>query len=79
MDLSGWNVEIVQVVTESGETVTDFDDDTFAESDEIFYKVVSPDGEEFYRYIYGPYDNEADVIDGIHSEIDFYEELASAS
>lgn len=74
----GWSIEIIEIVTEDGETIAgNPTDEEFQESDEIFYSVESPDGEKFYRYIYGPYDSEDDVISAIEDEANFYEELAS--
>lgn len=73
-----WHIEIIEVITESGETISGTpDSEVFQEADEIFYSVETPDGEKHYRYIYGPYDSEDDVRSAITDEIDYYESLVT--
>jgi hypothetical protein len=49
-------------------------EDHIEEADTVFYSATSlDDGEEYYRWLGGPFSNIADVQDAISDELDFYE------
>lgn len=80
-DLDGrtFQYEIIEVHTEDGETVTGSEiEDSVEDADRIFYKVTGPDGEEFHRWLAGPFEDIDGIADAIGDEIGSYEDLFSS-
>ncbi len=73
----GWEIDVIEVITEEGEALQgSVSDDDMTHADEIFYSVKLPNGETYYRYLYGPFQSVDDLESAITDETDFYEELA---
>lgn len=66
--------DVVEISTFDGDTFTGPDiEEHIHEADQVFYKVTSNDGEDFYRWLGGPFENMDSVHEAIVDETDAYE------
>lgn len=72
-----YDISILSVTTFDGESYSDADaEDHLEESDQVFYSITFGAGEEFYRWLAGPWESIEDVEAAIEEEQSHYEELA---
>jgi hypothetical protein len=80
-DIGGnaFRYEVIEIHTFDGKEYTDEVEDHIMEADRIFYVVVAGNGEEYHRWIAGPYETAEDVEAAIEDETDAYEGSSASS
>ena len=81
-DLNGrtFHFEIVTIYGEDGSEITgpdleDDEDENAQQADRVIYVVTDPNGEEFHRWLSGPFESIGDIEAAIVDEIDTYESV----
>jgi hypothetical protein len=80
-DLDGrsFHYEILEIHTIHGDTYTGSEmEDHLEDSDRIFYSVTAPDGQEFHRWLGGPYEDFDQLVEAIEDETGGYDEAEAA-
>lgn len=70
-----FHYEVIEIHDYDGREWKDSDDieDRLEEADMVFYVATSADGEEYYRWLGGPFTSMSDVEAAIIDEVDVYE------
>lgn len=68
--------EIERIRTFDGDEYENDEDieNNLLQADQVFYKAEGTDGDTYYRWLGGPYENVTDVEAAIIDEVDHYEE-----
>lgn len=76
--MRSYDLTILQVITNDGESHDGGDyEDYLEEADSVFYSISYANGEEFYRWVYGPFED-LDTLEAIIDEdVDFYSEAVA--
>jgi hypothetical protein len=72
--------EILEIHGEDGNEITGSemeDEQVVQQADKVFYVVTAPDGEEYHRWLAGPYESIYDIEEAIQDEVGSYEDLIS--
>jgi hypothetical protein len=76
--VKNYDLTILQITSFDGETYEGGDAiDHIEEADQVFYSITFNSGEEFYRWVAGPFEDLDTLEAAIQDEVDFYEELAA--
>jgi hypothetical protein len=69
-----FNYEIMEIHTFDGEEYQGSDiENHVEEADRVFYNVKDPEGETYYRWIGGPFEDLSQIADAIQDDSDVYE------
>lgn len=76
--MKDYDVVIWQVITFDGDSYDGGEAlEHLEEADQVFYSVSYGAGEEFYRWVAGPFEDLADLEAAIGDEVEHYEDVAA--
>lgn len=76
MSARNYDLTILQIVTSDGESHDGEFEDYLEEADSVFYSISYANGEEFYRWVYGPFEDMDSLEALIDEDVDFYSDAA---